>query len=432
MHDGGGNKRKTTQETMKLFDADQWEEIYDTLSRNKTRTALTAFGIFWGVFMLILLMGGGRGLETMLARNFAGFASNSGFFFTAKTDRPYKGFPRDRWWRLDLTDVERIKNVVPEVDVCAPCLDRWGMVSRENHTGYVHVQGHRADYNLVDNPKIRYGRMLNDMDDRQQRKVCVIGKRVVELLFPELGAQGDPTGLYFSLDSVYYQVVGVSGRSAGGMSVGGNPENTVELPLGTMQRVYNTGNAVDMLCMTAREGYRMSLVQDHAEQVIKRAHYIHPDDRQAVKRLNAEAIFSMVDMLFKGVRILVWMIGLGTLLAGAIGVSNIMVVAVKERTVEIGIRRAIGATPRDILWMVMTESVVLTLVSGMGGIACAVLILQSVENAVAGTMPGSHFQISFGLAVGTALLLALLGVLAGLAPALRAMKIRPVEAMREE
>ena len=238
--------------------------------------------------------------------------------------------------------------------------------------------------------------------------------------------------MYFSLDSVYYQVVGVSGRKAGGLQIGGNPENSVELPLGTMQRVYNVGNSIDILCMTAREGYRMSKVQDHAEQVIKRAHFIHPDDKQAVKRVNAEAIFSMIDMLFKGVRILVWMIGLGTLLAGAIGVSNIMVVAVKERTVEIGIRRAIGATPADILWMVMTESVVLTLISGMGGISLSVLILQVIEDAVGETMPGSHFQISFALAIGTALLLALLGMLAGLAPALRAMKIRPVEAMREE
>lgn len=417
---------------MRLLDTDQWEEIYDTLSRNKTRTLLTAFGIFWGVFMLILLMGGGRGLENMLGMNFAGFASNSGFFFTDKTSLPYKGFPTDRTWTLDLNDVQRLRSAVPEAEVCTPCLDRWGMASRDSHTGYVHILGHSADYNQVDNPRIVHGRALNDMDDHQRRKVCVVGKRVVELLFPQLGADGDPTGLYLSLDSVYYQVVGVSGRTAGSISVGGNPENTVELPLGTMQRVYNTGNAVDMLCLTAREGYGMTQVQDRAEQVIKRVHYIHPDDRQAVKRLNAEAIFSMVDTLFHGVRILVWMIGLGTLLAGAIGVSNIMVVAVKERTVEIGIRRAIGATPRDILWMVMAESVALTLVSGMGGIALAVLILQGMESATAATTPGAHFQISFALAVGTALLLALLGVLAGLAPALRAMSIRPVEAMREE
>ncbi|MGN1256827.1 MAG: ABC transporter permease [Bacteroidaceae bacterium] len=417
---------------MRIFDADQWEEIADTLSRNKPRTFLTAFGIFWGVFMLILLMGGGRGLVNMLGMNFAGFASNSGFFFTGRTDRPYKGLPSDRWWTLEMKDAERVRNVVPEVDVCAPCLSRWGMASRDNHNGYVHIQGHREDYHQVDNPKIRFGRAINDMDDRQQRKVCVIGSRVVQLLFPELGAQGDPTGQYLSLDSVYYQIVGVSGRKAGGMQVGGNPENTIELPLGTMRRVYNRGNSVDMLCMTAREGFRMSDVQDDAEQVIKRAHRIHPDDKQALKRLNTEAIFSIVETLFKGVRILVWMIGLGTLLAGAIGVSNIMVIAVKERTVEIGIRRAIGATPRDILWMVMTESVVLTLVSGMGGITLSVLILQAIENSVASTMPGTHFQISFGLAVTTALLLSLLGVMAGLAPAIRAMKIRPVEAMREE
>lgn len=264
---------------MRLLDADQWEEIYDTLSRNKTRTALTAFGIFWGVFMLILLMGGGRGLENMLGMNFAGFASNSGFFFADKTSLPYKGFPVDRWWTLDMGDVQRLTSVVPEAEVCTPCVQRWGMASHDSHTGYVHIMGHRADYNLVDNPRITHGRMLNDMDDRQQRKVCVVGKRVLEQLFPQMGADGDPTGLYLSLDSVYYQVVGVSGRAAGGISVGGNPENVVELPLSTMQRVYNTGNAVNILCLTAREGYSMTQVQDHAEQIIKRAHYLHPDDR---------------------------------------------------------------------------------------------------------------------------------------------------------
>ena len=199
-----------------------------------------------------------------------------------------------------------------------------------------------------------------------------------------------------------------------------------------MQQAYNRGKRVDLLALTALPDYKMSDVQAHTEKLLKRVHTIHPEDTEAVLKLNTEAIFAMIDNLFRGVSILVWMIGLGTLLAGAIGVSNIMIVTVKERTTEIGIRRAIGATPLDILSMVMSESVVLTLLSGMSGITLAVLILQGMDVGLQDSNPEAHFQISFGVAIGAASLLAVLGLVAGLAPAIRAMKIKPVDAMREE
>lgn len=418
---------------MKLLDTDQWEEIFDSLTKNKTRTTLTAFGIFWGVFMLILLMGGGNGLKSMLGQNFAGFASNSGFMISGVTSEPYKGFRKGRHWNIELKDVERVKAIVPEIDVCTPTIRNWGSRAKaDNHSMSVQVCGEKADYNKVDNPKIKFGRELNDVDNQQRRKVCVIGSRIVEELFPSLGKNGNPCGRQIQLDSICYTIVGVSGKSSGGISIGGNATTMVHLPYSTMQRMYNKGDKVDILCLTAKSNYKMSDVQYKVEKVIKRTHLINPIDTQALVKVNAESIFSMVDNLFKGVSILVWMIGLGTLLSGAIGVSNIMIVTVKERTTEIGIRRAIGATPRDILTMIMTESIVLTLVAGMGGITFAVLILQLIENAQQTDNPGSVFQISFGLAVGAALLLSVLGVIAGLAPALRAMKIKPVDAMREE
>ena len=199
-----------------------------------------------------------------------------------------------------------------------------------------------------------------------------------------------------------------------------------------MQHAYNRGNKVDILCLTAREGYKMSDIQKKVEAVVKRIHTIHPEDTQAVLTVNAEAIFSMIDNLFQGVSILVWLIGLGTLFSGAIGVSNIMVVTVKERTTEIGIRRAIGATPTDILTMIMSESIVLTLVAGMSGMTFAVLVLQMVERGLQDDTSGATFQISFAIAIGAATLLALLGVLAGLAPTIRAMAIKPVDAIRDE
>lgn len=417
---------------MRIFDTDRWEEIFDSLSKNRTRTFLTAFGIFWGIFMLILLMGGGRGLETMLGSNLAGFASNSGFIFAENTGKPYKGFRQGRYWNIELNDVKRVKNCVEGVDVATPIIQNWGGTAMaENHSCSVTVTGERSDYMQVDDPKIKFGRSLNDVDDLQHRKVCVVGTRIVEELFPQLGNE-DPCGNLIQLDGVYYCIVGVSGKSANGISLGGNAQTMVHLPYGTMQQTYNRGNRVDMLALTALPGYKMSEVQARTEQLLKRVHVIHPEDTEAVLKLNTEAIFSMIDSLFRGVSILVWMIGLGTLLAGAIGVSNIMIVTVKERTTEIGIRRAIGATPLDILSMVMSESMVLTLLSGMSGITLAVLILQGMEVGLQESYPEAHFQISFGVAIGAASLLALLGLVAGLAPAIRAMKIKPVDAMREE
>lgn len=417
---------------MRIFDTDRWEEIFDSLSKNRTRTFLTAFGIFWGIFMLILLMGGGRGLETMLGSNLAGFASNSGFIFAENTGKPYKGFRQGRYWNIELNDVKRVKNCVEGVDVATPIIQNWGGTAMaENHSCSVTVTGERSDNMQVDDPKIKFGRSLNDVDDLQHRKVCVVGTRIVEELFPQLGNE-DPCGNFIQLDGVYYCIVGVSGKSANGISLGGNTQTTVHLPYGTMQQTYNRGNRVDMLALTALPGYKMSEVQARTEQLLKRVHVIHPEDTEAVLKLNTEAIFSMIDSLFRGVSILVWMIGLGTLLAGAIGVSNIMIVTVKERTTEIGIRRAIGATPLNILSMVMSESMVLTLLSGMSGITLAVLILQGMEVGLQESYPEAHFQISFGVAIGAASLLALLGLVAGLAPAIRAMKIKPVDAMREE
>ena len=199
-----------------------------------------------------------------------------------------------------------------------------------------------------------------------------------------------------------------------------------------MQKAYNFGKRIDLVCITVKPGVTVTSIADKIEQVIKKAHYIHPDDKQAVIMVNAEAMFSMIDNLFTGINILAWMVGLGTLLAGAIGVSNIMMVTVKERTTEIGIRRAIGARPKDILNQILSESMVLTTFAGLLGICFGVLVLQGLEIGTAASGTEAHFQISFWMAVGACILLMVLGMLAGLAPAYRAMAIKPIEAIRDE
>ena len=415
-----------------LFDTDTFREILDSILRNRSRSLLTGFGVFWGVFMLMLLTGGGQGLKALLVQNFEGFAQNTCIIAPSTTTKPYKGFKKGRTWDLEYADVDRLKAMVPELETVSPTVALWGKaVTRdENTSSRAVVKGVRAEHNRIETPKLKYGRWINDADNLQERKVCVIGKRVYEELFPE---GGNPSGKRISLDGSYYTVIGVDWKDGNGIAINGRPSDAVYIPINQARRAYNLGNSVHLVCFTAKEGITMSDITPRVREIIARRHYIAPDDEQAMFLLNTQLIFGIVDNLFRGINFLIWLIGLGTLLAGVIGVSNIMMVSVKERTTEIGIRRAIGATPKQILGQIISESIVLTLVAGMVGIVFSVLILSGVELAM--TTDGvlkAPFQVPFGTAVLAALLLTVLGVLAGLMPALRAMQIKPVDAMRDE
>ena len=417
---------------MKWFDTDTFREILDSILRNKSRSLLTGFGVFWGIFMLMVLSGGGQGVKQMLVRNFEGFAQNTCIVVSSYTSKPYKGFKKGRSWELEYTDVDRLKNMIPELETVSPTVSLWGKtVTRDEHTySRSVVKGARADYAYIETPRIKYGRYINDADNLQERKVCCIGKRVYTNLFPE---GGNPVGKRICIDGSYYTVIGVDWNSSGGISINGNAADAVTIPINQARRAYNLGKTVHLICFTAKEGITMSDITPRVQEILARAHYFDPTDDQAIFLLNTQLIFGIVDNLFKGINFLIWLIGLGTLLAGVIGVSNIMMVSVKERTTEIGIRRAIGATPRQILGQIISESIVLTLSAGMLGIVFSVMILAGVELAM--TTDGvleAPFQVSFGIAITAALLLTVLGVVAGLMPASRAMQIKPVDAMRDE
>ena len=413
------------------IDLDSYREILDTLTRNKSRSFLTGFGVFWGVFMLVALIGGGNGLKELLNANFEGFATNSAMVWAQPTTKAYKGFRKGRMWEMDYKDVERLKQRIPELDVVSPLLfSDGGTAYFGDRKTTVSVNGVQPDYQFVNEPKMYYGRYLNDMDLAQKRKVCVIGKKTYKDLFP---TGGNPCGQYIRVDSVYYQIVGVDYNVSSHISFGGEAGTTMLLPITLMQQTYNMGNDVHLIAVTGRKGVVMSSITPRIRETIARAHSIDPTDEQGVMVFNTEVLFQMLDSLFRGVNFLIWLVGLGTLLAGAIGVSNIMMVTVRERTTEIGIRRAIGATPRNILSQVISESIVLTLVAGMSGILFAVFILQMLEmgNTEDGIV-AAHFQVNFWTAILAAVVIAAMGVLAGLAPAARAMSIKPVDAMRDE
>ena len=405
-------------------------EILDTISRNKSRSLLTGFGIFWGIFMLVSLIGGTHGLKELLNSNFSNFATNSAMVWARPTTKVYKGFQKGRTWKMTMDDIVRVKNNITELDVVTPVLFGGNKLSVfGEHSFSANVNGVTHDYQKVCTPEMKYGRHINAMDIIQDRKVCVIGKQVYDNLFPD---GGDPLGKSIRIDSTYYRVVGVD-VNPGNFSIGGRTDESILVPISVMQRVYNYGNEVHLIALTAKEGIKIGLLTDHIRQMIARHHLISPEDEQAISVFNTEVLFGILDSLFKGVTFLSWLVGIGTLLAGAIGVSNIMMVTVKERTVEIGIRRAIGATPRMILTQIISESIVLTAVAGMMGILFAVSVLQMIE--LANTTDGvvsAHFQVDFWTAIIATLLLCLLGAMAGMAPALRAMAIKPVDAMRDE
>lgn len=407
------------------LDWDTYREITMALKRNRRRTLLTGFGVFWGVFMLLFLMGGGNGLKSLLASTFEGFATNTTVVVSDRTSMPYMGLSKGRYWELTYKDVERLKVMMPELEVVTPSVTefssdiQYGEASTQGA-----VKGVFADYVKVETPKLKYGRYINESDVLQERKVCVIGERIYNALFPE---GGDPCGERIKVGAVYYQIVGVD-VSAGNISLNGSADQSVIIPLSVAKKILRKGENVDIICMTARSGVSLSEHEDRLRSIVARQHMFDPADKQAMMILYTEELFSVVDNLFRGVNFLILLIGLGTILAGAIGVSNIMMVTVKERTTEIGIRRAIGATPRDILTQIIMESIILTAISGMAGIVFSVFVLNIMDMV----NPEAGFQISFWTAVFSLLMLTLMGVLAGLAPASRAMNIKPVDAMRDE
>lgn len=414
-----------------IFDIDNWKEIGATLSRNKTRTFLTGFGIFWGVAMLALLMGGARGGEDMLRRNFAGFATNSGGIVPEQTTIPYKGISRDRSWQMDMTDVELLRTAVPQLDVVVPTFSSWGRSFRAGNNTYSgQVIGAPAEYTRMLEPKIWCGRFINEADVANGRRVAVIGKRAAESLFPD---NETPLGETVMVNDVAYSVVGVVGK-LGEINLNGDIEESIILPMSTFARSFGRNDKIDFMMLVVKPGYKLADLMTKIRSLIYRRHNIHPDDESAMWVIDVSEKFEMVDNLFKGVNLLALFIGFSTLMAGIIGIGNIMWVIVKERTQEIGIRRAIGAKPSDIIVQILSEGTALTIIAGLAGICFAALILGVMHHLQNGpdAVSEAHFQMSFAHAGGILALFVVLGTLAGLIPSIKAMKIKPVEAINDK
>lgn len=417
---------------MKFFDTDRFQEIWITITHNKSRSFLTAFGVFWGMFMLVAMVGAGVALERGISSQIEGFATNSCFVWENATTEPYKGFRKGRQWQMRNSDIYMLQQNVPEIQFIAPIIfggNSENNVLRDDKSGAFNIKGNFPAYNEIDNQKILMGRYINTIDIAEKRKVCVIGERVYEVMFPH---GEDPMGKNIQVNGIYFSVVGVT-RSNANINIGGDAQETVVLPFTTMQQAFNMGDRVHFLAITARPGIRVTELEEKVQAVLKQAHDIAPHDKSAVGGMNLEEQFTMFLYLGIGIASLIWIVGTGTLLAGAVGVSNIMLVTVKERTREIGIRRALGATPSNIVGQILTESVVLTVLAGVSGLMMGVGLL-SLAGKLMEQSDGMFKdpQISFGVGVGALIILVVIGTLAGFIPANRAMKIKPIEAIREE
>jgi len=421
---------------LKLFDADRWQEIFNTLKKNKVRTFFTAFGVFWGIFMLVIMMGSGSGLENAVGRDMGNMATNSVFMWTQRTTMPYKGFDRGRYYNFRNGDTEALLENIPEIKHIGPRIRGWSgdgnnNVVRGERTGAFTIQGDYPAYNLIDPVGMREGRFINDLDINNYRKVCVIGERVRNEMF---SAEENPIGQYLRIQGVYFKVVGVFKSTK--PHRGEYEDQVVYLPFTTLQRTYNYGDIVGWYSITSQDDIPVSVVEEKAKTLLRQRHTIHPDDVRAVGSFNLENEFKKMANLFSGIRGLIWIVGIGTLLAGVIGVSNIMLIIVKERTKEIGIQRAIGATPWMVISQVILESVILTTLAGYIGLVLGVGIVEGVNYMLVSTGAESDMfanpEVNFSVAIQALEVLVVAGILAGVIPAYRAVSMKPIDALRDE
>lgn len=410
---------------------DGLQEILYTLRQNKLRTALTAFGVFWGILMLILLLGAGRGMQNGIYADFGSDVLDFIVVYTGTTSVAYRGMGLGRQINLTLEDVDTIQRQVNGVGVISPANERGGIaIVNGDKTGNFGVHGVPEDFfRIKESVPFNLGRKINPFDDEQVRKIAVIGTVVAERLF---GRDVDPVGQHIRVNGVVMKIVGVFYDKGNR----GRDSERVYIPLTTFQKLFGTSDKIASIWLRPQPGFDGFDIEAKIIELLKRRHAVAPDDRRAIRSFNMAEPAKMVNGLFIGINAFIWFVGLGTLMAGIVGVSNIMIITVKERTREIGIRKALGATPFNIVSTLLLESILVTGIAGYAGLVVGVGLIELVSYAL--TSAGAQLpyftkpEIDFEIAITAIVLLIVVGALAGLMPALRAAKIMPIEAMRAD
>ncbi|KAF9657695.1 ABC transporter permease [Tenacibaculum mesophilum] len=411
-----------------LFDSDTWQEIYGSIRKNKLRTGITIVGVLWGIFILVVLLGAARGMENNFKRIFGDFATNSVFLWTQRTDMPFKGFQKGRRFDLTFKDIEVLeKEYSNEIKLLAPRNQTNGTVVKDFKSGDFQVSGDYPVLDRVQKKDLIYGRFLNQNDIKNNSKVCVISEDMYKQLFDKKEV---PIGQYVKISNVNYKVVGVY-KPSNTIDIDGD---TAYIPFTTFQKVYNTSNKVDWMMITANEGVDIKQMEKDILLTLKNLHKVHPEDKRAFGSVNLGDQIDKLMGFLTGMQFLTWFVGIATLIAGVFAIGNILLITVKERTKEIGIRRALGATPISIKRQIVLESVFLTTVAGMLGIIFGGLILFLLDLLVGGgddpTLVNPTVNIPIVMLAFS--ILVILGTLIGLIPAYMATVVKPIEALREE
>ena len=409
-----------------------WQEVLVTVKGQKVRSILTMFGVFWGIFMLVVLIGCGFGMKKGLIGSLMNLSTNSIVFTPTTTSMAYSGFNADRSWYIQNKDVTDIREKMGRrlKYVTLANLDGFQQIGSRSRSGYYQTAGVTPTY-YVDIPqKVIYGRFINESDIDEHRKVCLAGERVVAELFDT----DNPVGQDLTVDGNVYKIVGVITHTNENISVGFFSQDCVLLPFTTEQDAFDHKDRIGMMSVGLYDKYDINTANAEITEILKRNHNIHPDDDAAMEVISMVDAVSVYESTMNGVEILILIVGLGTLLAGLIGISNIMLVTIKERTKEIGIRRAIGARPRIIILQIMLEALTLTVVAGVVGIIAGTWVLLLLNNMLGG---GTDALISRPMipplyAFGSLLILVCGGLASGYVPARKALKIKAIEALRDD
>jgi len=417
-----------------MFSRDRWSEILEALSSNWFRTVLTAFGVIWGIFILVILLAASKGLENGVKADFGNIATNTMFMWTQSISKPYKGLPKGRRFRYRIGDVQAIKDNVPNMRFVSPRNQLGGFGGSNNvvrglNTGAFNVYGDYPEIIQQQPMDITSGRFINYGDMNEKRKVAIIGEGVKTSMY---GLGEDPIGTYLKINGVNFMVVGTYKKKSQG---GDDEEDQKEIyvPFTSFSQAFNQGDKVGWMAITAEDGSSITQLKEQIFDVIKERHSIHPDDNRAIGNFDIYQQYSRIEGLFFALRLIAYFVGSLVLISGIIGISNIMLIVVKERTKEIGIRRALGATPWSIRGQVLLESIFLTIISGMMGITFGAFIIYIINLILDANGPVDMFanpSVDIKVVIIALTVLIVSGLMAGLIPAQNAIKVKPVDALR--
>ena len=419
-----------------IFDRDTWQEIFGSIQKNKVRTIITVIGVLWGIFIYITLSGSAKGLDNGFEREFENIAMNSMFVWAQSTSLPYEGFKTGRNPQLKLKDAQTLRNNVPEIQFIAPRNVRGvfdgtsgSQIVRGTKSGTYNVYGDFPEYTKIATKKIyNGGRFINQSDIDDARKVCVIGERTQKELFE---ADEEPVGKFVRIDDIYFQIIGVHKYVQGG---GFESDGDVFIPFAIFRKLYNTGENVEWFTIAAYDDADVIQVEKDVKQTLKRIHRVSPKDERAFGSFNLGEVFNRIMGFARGITFLSLIVGIATIIAGVIGIGNILLISVKERTKELGVRRALGATPAEVRMQIILESVFLTTVAGIFGIVLGAFVLAGINAGTANLedFPYTNPTVPISFVLGALAIMVSLGTLIGLIPAQRAVSIKPIDALREE